>query len=271
MRTLLNAAQVYYERGWVTTPLTIDSGGFPKKPFVEGWQHTPLDWDAISSQPWDMAKGIGIVLGSRSGNLVALDIDDEELADAVVNLFEVKQTHTRLVRTARNRLHCFITAEAHLESRRFKVLYHNREVTIELKGTGTQVAAPPTPGYKAVDTSPPLPSPSPQAAWESIRHTLGLLPVAGEGGGNGNYPSPWQDKVKEGDRNDAIYIESHRLREAGVPLTMAIEIMEVRIEKGYEGFMPVHEVRQTVASAYSKGVVEQGGTGWQWNTRKRKW
>ena len=135
-----------------------------------------------------------------------------------------------------------------------------------MKGDGTQVAAPPSPGYRMADSAPPMAAPSPQAAWETIRYTLGLMPVA-DGGGAGNYPAPWSEKVKEGDRNDAIYIETHRLREAGVPLAMALEIMQVRIEKGYEGTVPWLEVKATIESGYKKGAAIKGGSGWQWNNR----
>ena len=252
MNQMRTAAAEYLAMGWVTTPLTNDANGLPKGPIVEGWQALTLDPDRIYAQPWDRALGIGVVLGPESDNLAVLDIDDHELGALCLE----QAKNTRRIRTIRKRAHLYVTEAIPSSSSRFTLQWHGRDITIELKARGTQVAAPPTPGYEHVaePSAAPLAVPTIAAAWQQLvdRLSLGRTTVLG------NYPRPWEDVVPEGSRNNSAFVEAHRLREAGIPMDQAMDIMRFRWDSRYRGGqMPWREVERTVRSAYSKGLVEK--------------
>ena len=71
----------------------------------------------------------------------------------------------------------------------------------------------------------------------------------------GNYPQPWQGKVEKGERNKSVYVEAHKLREAGLSYDVALEIMVARLQQHYEdGDMAWREAERTIQSAYRKPV-----------------
>ena len=64
----------------------------------------------------------------------------------------------------------------------------------------------------------------------------------------------------EGERDKAAYIEAHKLREAGIPLDQAREIMRLRAEAYYQkDGLQVGEILRTVESAYRKGMPLEKG------------
>lgn len=153
----INAAKVFYERGWVAHPLRNDEKGYPKVPVTLNWSNLPHDWNIIKDQEWDNARGIGIVLGAQSGNLAVLDVDDEELFNAYV-ASNLCPNWYRLVRTARKRGHAyFYELDWASSSTKRNVVYQGRIIQIELKAQGNQVAAPPSPGYELLYQEPPQP------------------------------------------------------------------------------------------------------------------
>jgi len=88
-------------------------------------------------------------------------------------------------------------------------------------------------------------------AWEALALRLGIqqatLPT------NAGYPQPWQPDVVAGDRNRALYIEAHRLREAKMPLEQALAVLQVRWERNYQsGGQSWQEAERTIRSAYRK-------------------
>ena len=251
MSELRAAALEYFEKyGWTTMPLTLDTNGLPKKPFVPNWQRLTSNAYWITRLPWEQAVGIGVVLGAASNNLAVIDVDDQELAELCLD----RAMNTRRVRTVRKRGHIYVTEVTPSKSSKFTLQYKNREITIELKATGTQVALPPTPGYQLVSSEdvPAMAVPSIQLAWEQICNVLDLRYVKRTSA----YPEPWQDSVPEGSRNNTAFREAHRLREAGIPVTQALDIMAFTINR-YATGMPWSELERTVRSAYSKGVVEK--------------
>ena len=77
MTTLREAALAYYHgRGWTAHPLTLNAAGLPKVPLTDDWPHIAPTEAAIAALDWRHAKGIGLVLGSVSGNLAVIDVDD---------------------------------------------------------------------------------------------------------------------------------------------------------------------------------------------------
>lgn len=250
----LSAARDYFTRGWCATPLGFDTEGRPKRPLANGWQHPVLDWDAISALPWAQAEGVGVVLGSVSSNVGAIDIDDVELADEVWRHLEGGSVEHYFVSTIRKRGHLYLTERIASPSTRFEIEYHGRKVTIELKGNGTQVAAPPTPGYAFLGTQgPAYVHDGLSGAWAAITAVLGLQGRSvSPGHGAAGYPRAWATTGDLGERNNALYVESCRLAEAGMPLASALETMTARVQVAYKGTMDGIEIERTVRSAYRR-------------------
>lgn len=251
------AVNDYFRRGWTPLALGLDANGFPKRPLALGWTSIPHTATAIRNQPWNSARGIGIALGAQSGGLGVVDIDDVSLAQAVVAELQRSNVLTRAVWTVRKRVHLFFVEQTPSNSTAFKCLWNGQSVQIELKASGNQVATVPTPGYELAIDADPLQVPSLADAWASICRRLGIAtPVQSTRGGLAGYPLPWLNDVPQGERNKAIYIEAHKLREAGMPLDTALDIMQARVEKHYtQGGMMWQEVKATVESAYRKGTA----------------
>lgn len=240
-----SAALDYFRHGWASIPLTLDTSGFAKKPFTTGWQATPLDWNVISQLPWDRAKGIGLVLGAASDHLAAVDVDDQELANLVSGYVLDWWGDCRIVSTVRKHLHVVLREEEPSHPKTFFVAFEGREVGVELKAQGQQIAAPPTPGYDLACDAPPLSVASIVSFWAKLSRGLGLETTSPV------YPSPWRSHVAVGERNNTAFIESCRLARAGMPLRLALQHMRIRYEMDFEkGDIRVADVDRTVKSAY---------------------
>lgn len=250
MNTLRLAAEKYAARGWATTPLGLDGDGRPKKPLLNDWPHTTVD--AVQYREFERAAGLGVVLGPGSQNLAVVDIDDVELAEAVRALFT--KTTPYWVTTIRKRGHLYLIERVASDPQTFAVQWRGREIGIELKARGQQVAAPPTPGYEHSGSDQPMTVNTIREAWASIASKLGILAVVRQGYSATGFPSAWLVNVPEGERNKAVYVEAHRLREAGMPLDSAIDTMLARVQRAYENGVELseREVRRTVLSAYGR-------------------
>lgn len=239
------SALEYFQQGYMAIPLELDTFGRPKKPIPVGWSNFPHSLELMQGLPWERARGLGVLMGPASGNLSAIDVDDEELASIVAP----KCAKTRVVKTIRNRCHVYVREKQASKSRTLHVSWRDRPVTIELKCFGSQVAAPPTPGYELLSDVEPRTTASIGLLWEAIAKMIGIAPGIEE-----NFPKPWQRIVPASQRNKSVYVESHRLREAGMPLEDALRIMEIRWTQDYEkGEQDWGEVARTIESAYGKG------------------
>ena len=261
MVALLEAAlNMYHNRGWFCIPLGLDANNLPKKPLSLQWTTLESSEESLRSLPWDNAKGLGIVLGEQSNNLAVLDLDDEELFNVVLAMQGSSQ---RMVRTARNRGHLYFTEiDGATQSTWREVEFNGRTIKIELKTTGTQVAAPPTKGYKLLNSSPPMDCYNIQMAFDHLVDCFSDFipnrvkmsssqPSLGQAG----YPKPWLPQVETGDRNKALFVEAHRLREARMPIEQAIPILKERFNQAYDqGGVDEQEIINTISSAYSKGI-----------------
>ena len=259
------ATTMFEERSWLCIPLRKDTNGFAKIPISQGWTSLEPSLKTVEALPWEQAEGLGIVLGEKSNSLAVLDVDDEALAQAIMlHCWDRLDTSPRLVRTARNRLHIYFQEiDYPSPSSKQIVKFDGREVTVELKANGTQVAAPPTPRYKLLNhPQEPMPFFSIASAWEFVTDALKAsssadrLELTVDSFTGKRYPKPWQDIVPEGQRDDAAYIEAQQLREAGMPFAKALKIMYARFTEGYEQQgITWEEIQRTVESAYMKGVV----------------
>lgn len=256
----LDAAQTYFDRGWTSIPLVLDDNGFPKRPFSAGWQQTPHEWDVISALPWDRAKGLGLVLGPASDNLAVIDLDDEEFATELFRTLGAAHSKFYAVRTGRNNGHVYFREGTATDPHTYRYTWHGRTFSIELKGRGQQVAAPPTPGYSLAGTAPdPTPVGTLAEAWRAIAQGMGVDARQQERPSSG-YGTAWRDSLAEGERNNALYVESCRLAEARMPLQSAIATMIARVQVAYQGQFAEREVVRTVQSAYRR--VNKPKKGW---------
>ncbi len=242
---------------WVCHPLRRNNEGYVKKPIVEGWQNLKADLEVISALPWEQAEGMGIVLGPASGNLAAIDVDDEELAADSAAWLSRQHICPLMAWTARRRIHVYCIEPTPSRSRKLAMLYHCRRVGIELRAEGNQIAAPPTPPYMFLNATWEPWYGSVGDLWIKMALALGVtyppadIPSAASGGAG--YPRPWQSEAGKGQRNDALFVESCRLAQAGVPYEDALEIVCIRFEKAYEkGGMDRREIERTVKSAFNR-------------------
>ncbi|KKL13590.1 hypothetical protein LCGC14_2524230, partial [marine sediment metagenome] len=115
---------------------------------------------------------------------------------------------------------------------------------------GQQVAAPPTPGYTQSGIDTPVLVPSIADAWRAIAQHLDIeTPRTGRV--SAGYPSPWKQHVDAGERNNALYVEACRLREAGSALQEAVGLLTARYTVAYDqGGMNERELLATVRSAF---------------------
>ena len=251
---LRDAAEVYRKKGWAAIPLENDANGYPKKPFTPNWQVQSPYAPPQSAETWARATGLGLVLGRVSNGLCAIDIDDVELAKLA---FEVCPW-TRTVESVRHRAHLYFIEQTPSVSRRLTISYQGRDVCVELKSTGTQVAAPPTPGYtrRSGLTIKPTVTPTLAAAWERVARLLGI-PTSPATPTAPHIPA-WSPFVPKDHRNNTLYIEAHRLREAGLSLELALDHLRHRFETRYEvGEFTWEECERTIKSAYQKLTPER--------------
>jgi hypothetical protein len=247
-------------------PLKLDSSGYPKRPIVTDWtniRHWMPDIDAL---PWEGAAGLGILLGPTSDNLAVIDIDSHSLARAVYQIVKSHDQRVYAVRTGRKNMHLYLKEITPSPSSKFLIMWEGKELYIEFKAQGTQVAAPPSPGYTIIHDDL-LEWQNLATFWELLDHRLRYLhpdryqsaPSKEAGASQGT--TPWKEQVSDGSRNNTLYVEAHKLREAGMPLQEAVAILTARIRQSYEGGsqIPEQEIRQTVASAYRKGVETKIG------------
>lgn len=256
----LKAALVLLERGWLAIPLRLDDLGFPKRPISIGWTSLVRSEETVRSLHWRGAHGLGIALGEQSSGLCVLDIDDESLFNATLVAMGGVDC-MRWVRTIRKRGHLYFQAAGPPgKSSTNQVLWQGKLVQVELKSTGNQVAAPPTPGYTLSTKESPkreLDIESAYQFWMDCMKEVAPGQFSIPEGSDGVAPQrAWTERVTTL-RNNTAYIEAHKLRDAGMSLEQALSLMAARFDKDYEkGEITWDELDRTIRSAYKKGVVQ---------------
>lgn len=256
MSALQEAVPIIFSRGWTPVALGLDAKGKPKRPLAAAWQRIPHDMARVKAQPWATAQGMGIILGPASDNLAVIDIDDNALASRVFATLVRGHVYTRMAWTGRKNLHVYVREKEPSEPKIRRITWQGREIPIELKAKGQQVAAPPTPGYSICDREgwKPIEVPTVLAAWLSIEKRLGIEPPTEAAQ---NYPKPWGITVPAGERNRAAFVEACRLREAGMPFEQARELMQSRFNQAYEPGESWHAIEKTIRSAYRRGALSE--------------
>ena len=248
----LTAAKEFHRRGWLSIPLTYDHNNLPKKPIALGWTSLDNTIETIEALPWAEARGIGIVLGAVSHNLAAIDIDHLELSKVLLHELG-GEVAGRTVLTIRQRCHLYCYEEFPTRSRDDLVLsWKGERIPIEIKASGRQVVAPPTPGYRLIGKAEP---PRVRTIGVFLNQVIALVDglALEEVSDRGSYPTPWQAQVAVKERNKSAYVEAHKLRESGMSLALALDIMEARYSAHYaKGEIRWEEIKRTVESAYQR-------------------
>ena len=267
---LHKAAERYYNaHGWVCIPLKLDNNGLPKRPIPTDWTNIRPFMADIDALPWDSPAcvGIGILLGPTSNNLAVLDIDSKTLARAVYKIIRDVGQEVYAVRTARGNMHLYIRERDPSPSTKRDIVWEGKTMKLEFKAQGQQVAAPPSPNY-AIIHDEFLEWQSLDTFWELLDHRLRAThpdeykpAPTGQTEGEKSTTRVWQPEGAVKTRNDTLYVEAHRLREAGMPFQEALALLITRVGRSYQdsGEIPESEIRATVASAYRKGVVTRVG------------
>lgn len=264
MTDFLEAATRYAAQGWATHPLRNDDNGFPKVAITKEWQKImPADFIELD---WEHATGIGIIGGSNSSNLAFVDIDDNQLAADVLAYLLRSHKCPMMSWTARRRIHIYCIEPEPSPYKKIQFPYKGNLATVELRAQGSYVAAPPSPGYTWMNEDwEPMYGPVSQI-WANIVRDAQIVTERAQPAATtatAGYPRPWQKEVGAGERNQAIYVEAHRLREAGIPEDDAIGILRVRFEKSYEQQgIDWRGLEKTIRSAYHKAqeVRASGGS-----------
>ena len=261
---LHKAAEDYYNsHGWVCIPLKFDNDGLPKRPIPTDWTNIRPFMPDIDALPWNspLCVGIGILLGPPSNNLAVLDIDSRSLARAVHKIIRDVGQEVYAVRTARGNMHLYIREIDPSPSTKRFISWEGKPFQLEFKAKGQQVAAPPSPNYTIIHDDF-LEWQSLDVFWELLDHRLTYeypdeFKSAPEGqvAGEKSTTKVWQPEVAVNTRNDTLYVEAHRLREAGMPFQEALALLITRVGQSYQNStdIPESEIRATVASAYRKG------------------
>lgn len=251
---LIDAARAYIKRGWTPIALGPDAEGRPKRPLAGQWESLrPLD-ERTRKQGWRSAIGIGLLCGPNSNNLAVIDIDDVELAAAVFAKLARGHQPFRWVWTGRNRGHLYVREQEPSEGGQvWRGTWEGRAVGGELRCKGQQVAAPPSPGYVLAQEQEPQAVENVRVAFDAICLAMGIEPM-GHGSVGANYPPAWQDTVRDGTRNDSLFVEACKLAAVRMPVERAVELLRANIERHYERGDQVadREFEATVRSAYQR-------------------
>ncbi len=162
---IIQMAKFYYEAGFSILPCKQN-----KRPAISSWaqyQENRMSESQISEY-FASAVGIGLIAGKVSGGLFFIDFDDK-LGNAEANLKKVTESHSYLkllggqksviVSTQSGGYHLYFRIiEKVVIPGSTKLAYEfdadgNRETSIETRGEGSYVLAPPTPGYKFIEGS----------------------------------------------------------------------------------------------------------------------
>lgn len=240
---ILEAARLYFEEGYVPHPLTLDDKGDPKRPIVKGWTALKGNWSELEALPWKDAKGLGVVLGAESANTAVVDVDDEEMAVAVLEVC----TRTRATRTMHNHAHVWFREEEPSNSTVIRVQWRGREIKVELKAGGTQVVVPPTAGYQHVgprDQRPVLIH-SIADAWEEIAKRIGAVTI--KLSTNGTAPKV-EGSIPAGERNNTLTSLAGTMRHRGFGETAILEALTAENSERCDPPLSDDEVARIAAS-----------------------
>ncbi len=244
-----------YTRGWVTHPLVNNEQHKPKRPITDEWSR--LTADDVSGLNWKPALGIGLLTGPVSGNIGGIDVDDGELAVAVLDCIAHWPNPPLAQHTISGRCHVFVVETVPTLSCSSRVWWRGawrsvQFIGVSSEGTASNIAIAPTPGYSWVHPEAEPAYSTLASVWDKIMVGIGAtwlppededaktgLPYSpqqpgADGYGSAGYPRPFQEFVPHGDRNNAQFVEAARLFEQGADFAGVVQVLERRYIENYE-------------------------------------
>jgi len=239
--SLGRAALAYCARGWSVIPLQ------GKSPHAHEWKPyqtkrpTEEDLRFWFAERWPEA-GVGIICGPISGGLVALDIDDPQVAE---RLLQAGLEHTtRLVKSPHG-LHLYL--KEHQAQSRSGPLETNGHRLGDIKAHGSYVVAPPSPGYTLLSDAPLLEVPDARA-WALellVQHGVVVEPAKAS---TPAYKTLKERPLHEGERNSGLTSLAGHLFREGWPVEEVQIALEVMNSRHCIPPLPLEEVRTIVQS-----------------------
>jgi hypothetical protein len=169
---LADAAAVYGRRGIAVVPLALDEDGHAKVPANDFYPRFRPDGNL--HHDWAAAAGLGIVLGSPSGGLAVIDVDDSGLAEYLQRHLAALESPPLMSETPRPGLHVWCVEPTTSPPMDLEVNYQARRCLVQILGAACQAAAPPTSGYRWLNKHEPFYGTA-GAMWNRIAKELGLF------------------------------------------------------------------------------------------------
>ena len=257
MSSIEKAAREYIDKGWV--PLAqgdTPDGRVGRKPIYRGWNRLSLTDPGLRKQGWPRATGIGLLTGTSSGGLCALDIDDEDFARALFSKLVRGKKDFAFQWSPSGAGHCFFREVESSYGGPRTATWEGRQIKVDLKANyhhedggfcGASLTVWPTPGYLWASKSPPPLVETLGNAWNAVCLAMGATPAPVI-----ERPEPWQEWVGDGNKNDSLYSEARALALARMPYERAIELLRLNMNEAYSRTINKVEFEQTVRSAYRR-------------------
>lgn len=144
------AALTYGKRGLAVVATTEDEDGIAKVPMSDFYPRFKPEENG--SHDWNEAEGLGIVLGRPSGNLAVIDVDDTGLAEFLQSRLSAWERPPLMTMTPRPGLHIWIVEPQSSKPLDLEAHHQGRKCLVQILGGACQAAAPPTPGYRWIDS-----------------------------------------------------------------------------------------------------------------------
>ena len=243
MGTRLDAALAYLAQGYSIIPCRPNN----KRPLIR-WEYFQKNRATAGQiQAWWMQwpdANLAVITGVISA-ITVIDIDGGPGTLSFAKMQKQPSQLTRLIKTPHG-WHLYY---------RYNPAFHTGAgflPGLDVRNDGGYVIAPPSTvggiAYAVLrDIDPSLLDVVPEAFLSTTRKA--------EPDAQGR-PLPWSEQVAQHSRNDTLYREAHKLREAGIPEDQALELLLVRVQKRYEpNDFPMEEIKRTIHSAYQKPTV----------------
>ncbi len=133
MTTILEIALDYKRRGWQPIPVPHRS----KNPGFSGWQNFVLSENELQNHFNGKPQNVGILLGSKSSNLIDLDLDSPEAVKSAD--FFLPETKSIFGRSSKPRSHRLFFSEFPKTEK-----FEYGETIVEIRSTGGQTIFPPS-------------------------------------------------------------------------------------------------------------------------------
>jgi hypothetical protein len=250
MMTIEQAARAYLAQGW--TPIAQAD----RQPIFKGFNRLTPTHPDVRRQGWKRATGIGILTGSSSSGLAAIDIDDGDFAAAVFAKFARSNQPFRWQWSRSNNGHLFVREVEDSYGGPRTATWQGREIKVDLKSNfhgrdgapvGASLTCFPTPGYLWANQAEPALVETVEKAWHAICLAMGATPAVYV-----SRPEPWQEFTGDGSKNDGLYSEARALALARMPYQRAVELLRLNIEENYSKTIDRKEFEDTVRSAYRR-------------------